>query len=144
MSYRNWALCNVNAPMLAFFSFSFTIISRNSDIDPRLTPSGTGHMFLRKEQINIAYWNQTYETRSTGSERLLAARFHQIHSHGGPRRRTDGVWRGGSEGRGPARALGKGSRRRHHRSGSHGAARGDSSGRRGRVRDFDRREYGRR
>src|ERR1700692_1877577 len=106
MNDRNWALCNVNAPMLAFFSFSFTIISRNSDIDPRLTPSGAGHMFLRKERIKIANWNQTYETRSTGSEQLLAARFHQDGSHGSRRCRPDWAWRGTNEGRGTARALG--------------------------------------
>jgi hypothetical protein len=54
-------LRTVTAPMLTFFAFSFTTNPRYPDIDLRLTQSGAGHMFLRKEQIKIANWDQTYE-----------------------------------------------------------------------------------
>jgi hypothetical protein len=47
--------------MLTFFAVPFTIIPRYLDIDLPLTQSGGGHIVLRKEQIKIANWDQTYE-----------------------------------------------------------------------------------
>jgi hypothetical protein len=49
--------------MLAFFRASFTTISRASGSDLPLTPGAAGHIVLRKEQIKIVIWDQTYETR---------------------------------------------------------------------------------